>query len=269
MSASDLAPFVAAVFEGSAVAGLLQENNELKSREEKRFVVQITGTNGTPIHYEKSFKDAELHYDDDDWGDDDIVLRFNKRWTLESEECCPICLDTILDGPVNASQNQCCGKWICNKCTMQLIQRREFANKCPMCNSNLSDRSSMAVRFGLVLSSIGKIEIRFGGVSVQRFNIDDLTIHFQYDQCHDDNDQLEYITLKHIHPRPNVSGPITSVRGRYGPLPLGWRWDLAGRDMLLTDFIKIDADVNNGLTPFIIHELIFDEKDVSGIIDDM
>ena len=48
--------------------------------------------------------------------------------------------------------------------------------------------------------------------------------------------------------------------------------ELAGRDMLLTDFFKLVADENNGLAPqtlMVIHELIFDEKDVTGIIDDM
>ena len=45
--------------------------------------------------------------------------------------------------------------------------------------------------------------------------------------------------------------------------------ELAGRTMLLTDFFKLVADENNGLTPqtlMIIHELTFDEKDITGIM---
>ena len=98
-------------------------------------VIDIPGTVGT--RYEKKRTISMLPE----------KLQVQPRIYLKkkSDECCPICLDTILDGPVNASQNQCCGKWICNKCMMKLRQRREFADKCPMCNSNLSNRSSMAV----------------------------------------------------------------------------------------------------------------------------
>ena len=244
MSASELAPFVAAVFEDSAIAGLLQENKELKSkltdRDNERLLVQIEGTNGTPVYSEESFKNAERHYDDAPYADDDISLNFRAdsddrtRWHAKGD--------------------------------------------------------------GFPLSSLNEIGIRFGGVVIQKFNIDDLTIHFQYDPLDDDNYQMESITLKHIHPRRNVSGPITCVRGTYGPLPLGWRqgqavgdnpfladlgWgqeelaveiagrELAGRTMLLTDFFRLVADENNGLTPqtlMTIHELVFDEQDITGIM---
>ena len=39
--------------------------------------------------------------------------------------------------------------------------------------------------------------------------------------------------------------------------------------MLLTDFLRLVADDNNGLTPqtlMTIHELVFDGKDMSGIM---
>jgi hypothetical protein len=253
MSASELAPFVAAVFEGSAVAGLLQENNKLKSkltdlkskltdRDNERLLVEVMGQHGTPVYSEESFKNAERHFDDAPYADDDISLNFRAdsddrtRWHAKGD--------------------------------------------------------------GFPLSSLNEIGIRLGGnggVVVQRFNIDDLTIHFQYDPLDDDNYQMESITLKHIHPRRNVSGPITCVRGTYGPLPLGWRqgqavgdnpfladlgWgqeltveiagrELAGRTMLLTDFFRLVADENNGLTPqtlMTIHELVFDEQDITGIM---
>ena len=54
MSGSDLAPFVAAVLKDRTVAEMIQEIDKLKSRqteyENERLLVQITGTNGTPIH---------------------------------------------------------------------------------------------------------------------------------------------------------------------------------------------------------------------------
>ncbi|OEU09128.1 hypothetical protein FRACYDRAFT_249041 [Fragilariopsis cylindrus CCMP1102] len=81
MSASDSAPLVAAILNDRTVAGLIQENNELKSRENERLLVQITGTNGTPVHYEGSFKHAERYSYDDDRDDRDswyIYLGFDK-----------------------------------------------------------------------------------------------------------------------------------------------------------------------------------------------
>ncbi|OEU11734.1 hypothetical protein FRACYDRAFT_244856 [Fragilariopsis cylindrus CCMP1102] len=214
--------------------GVLQ--SRLTESENKRLSVQITGKNGTPIYYEESFRNAK-QYDDDDGGDyQRIFLSFD---------------DGNGDNPITD---------------------------------------------GFPLSSLDEIEIRLGGVRIQRFNIDDLTIHFRYDAYDDDNHQMECITLKHIHPRPNGNGgPITGVRGIYGPLPLGWRqgqavgdnpfladlgWgqelaveiegrELAGREMLLTDFFKLVADENNGLTPqtlMVISELIFDKKDIIGIM---
>lgn len=108
-----------------------------------------------------------------------------------------------------------------------------------------------------------------GGVVVQRFNIDDLDISFD-DDYYDEENQMEYITLEHIH-RRHLYGPITSVGAFVGPLPLGWRQRHAGRgiDMLLTDFLELVADENNDLAPqtLRIQGLIFDEKDITGVPD--
>jgi hypothetical protein len=209
MSGSDLAPLVAAVLQDRTVAGMIQENNELKneidvlqSREKERLLVQITGTNGTPIHYETSFKNAK-RYDDD--VDDDIYLQFDKG----SGD------DITTDG--------------------------------------------------FPLSSLNEIEIRLGGVVVQRFNIDDLNIQFD-DELYDEETRMEYI---HIAPRPDGSGPIECVHGRIGPLPLGWgQRHTGGDDMVLTNFLELVADENNDLTrqTLIIEELTFRERDVTGIM---
>ncbi|OEU07567.1 hypothetical protein FRACYDRAFT_264895 [Fragilariopsis cylindrus CCMP1102] len=201
MSGSDLAPFVAAVLNDRTVAGMIQENNELKSklndRDNERLLVEVTGQHGSPIYYEESFKNAERYRDDE------IVLRFNNGSAI----------DLTTDG--------------------------------------------------LPLSSLDEIEIRLGGVVVQRFSVDDLNIQF-YDDFYDEENRMEYI---HIH-GPNGSGPIACVRGIIGPLPLGWGQRHADGDMDLTDLLEEVADENNDLTPqtLIINGLSFREKDITGIM---
>ena len=118
--------------------------------------------------------------------------------------------------------------------------------------------------YDLPLSSLGEIEIRLGGVVVQRFNIDDLNIQFD-DDLYDEENRMEFITLQNNYSRPNGSGPIECVHGKIGPL---YQSQLAGHDMLLTDLLELVADENNDLTPhtLIIEGLIFDEKDISGIM---
>ena len=73
MSGSDLAPFVAAVLRDEVVDEMKNEIDELRSTlteyVDKSLRVQIMGMDGTPIHYEESFKNAE-RYDDDQIGDD-------------------------------------------------------------------------------------------------------------------------------------------------------------------------------------------------------
>lgn len=72
---------------------------------------------------------------------------------------------------------------------------------------------------GLPLSSLDEIEIRLGGVVVQRFDIDDLNIYFDDDPCYDEKNQMEYITFQHMN--RHLYGPIDLVDGKIGPLPLG------------------------------------------------
>ncbi|OEU09148.1 hypothetical protein FRACYDRAFT_271570, partial [Fragilariopsis cylindrus CCMP1102] len=179
MSGSDLAPFVAAVLNDRTVAGLIQENNELKSkltdRDNERLLVEVTGQHGSPVYYEESFKNAERYRGDH------IFLGFGSR-------------------------------------------------------------------DGFPLSSIGEIKIRLGGVVVQRFNIDDLIIHFC--ECvYDEENRMEKIWLQHNINRRHLYGPIEYVHGYMGPWPLGWRQGLAGHDMLLTDLLERVADDNNNLIP--------------------
>ena len=161
MSGSDLAPFVAAVLRDEVVDEMKNEIDELRSTlteyVDKSLLVQIMGMDGTPIHYEESFKNAE-RYDDDQIGDDISLY---------------------------------------------------FANE---------GRGDDITTGGFPLSSLNEIVIRLGGVVVQRFNIDDLNMNFYDDTAYDEVNRMEYI---HIIPRPNGSGPIVSVHGKIGPLPLG------------------------------------------------
>ncbi|OEU07396.1 hypothetical protein FRACYDRAFT_251201 [Fragilariopsis cylindrus CCMP1102] len=119
---------------------------------------------------------------------------------------------------------------------------------------------------GFPFSSLDKIEIRLGGVVVQRFNIDDLDIHFE-DDLYDEENQMETILLD-IN-RRHLYGPIVCVDARIKPLPLGLRQGHTGDEMLLTDFFELVADENNELAPqtFIIKALFFDEKDIAGVPD--
>lgn len=55
MSGSDIAPFVAAVLKDEVVDEMKNEIDELHS---ERFLVQITGINGTPIHYKGSMRNG-------------------------------------------------------------------------------------------------------------------------------------------------------------------------------------------------------------------
>ena len=212
MSGLDLAPFVAAVFEDGAVAGLLQENDELKSRltesKNERLVVQVTGKNGSPIHYEGSLKNAKRF--GNDIGTDGLVV-----------------ISLYFD------------------------------------NGSSHDLTTD----GFPLSSLNQIEIRLGGVVVQRINIDDLNITFV--DHSDEENRLEYITLhNNINRRPNGSGPISLMHGIIGPLPLGWgQRHTGGDDIALTDLLEEVADENNELTPqtLIINGLVFRVKDITGM----
>jgi hypothetical protein len=68
MSASDLAPFVAAVLKDRTVAGMVQENNELKSKltdcDNERLLVEVTGQHGLPIYYKGSMRNGGRSGDD-------------------------------------------------------------------------------------------------------------------------------------------------------------------------------------------------------------
>ncbi|OEU11593.1 hypothetical protein FRACYDRAFT_227772 [Fragilariopsis cylindrus CCMP1102] len=70
MSGSDLAPFVAAVLKDRTIAGMIQENNELKSkltdRDNERLLVEVTGQHGSPIYYKGSMRNGG-RCDDDHW----------------------------------------------------------------------------------------------------------------------------------------------------------------------------------------------------------
>ena len=205
MSGSDLAPFVAAVLRDEVVDELIKENNELKSRQ---FLVQITGTNGTPIHYVTTFKHA-IRSSADDIGDSPLIH---------------VC---FVDGS-----------------------------------------SHDLTTDGLPLSSLN-IEIRLGGVVVQRFNIDDMSILFLPDP-YDEESRMKEITLQYNINRRHLYGPIANVFGKIGPLPLGWQQGQVPANglMSLTDLLEHVADENNDLTPqtLIIKALTFREKDITGLM---
>ncbi|OEU06661.1 hypothetical protein FRACYDRAFT_265802 [Fragilariopsis cylindrus CCMP1102] len=113
---------------------------------------------------------------------------------------------------------------------------------------------------GFPLSSLPEIKVTMGGVIVQRFNIDDPNIQFD-DELYDEENRMEY-----IHIDGGGNGPIVSVHGKLGPLPLGWgQRHTGGDDIVLTDLLEEVADENNELTPqtLIIEALTFREKDVT------
>jgi hypothetical protein len=58
MSGSDLAPFVAVVLRDSTVDKLKNENDGLRELLDERLLLQITGQDGSPIHYETSMKNG-------------------------------------------------------------------------------------------------------------------------------------------------------------------------------------------------------------------
>ncbi|OEU14332.1 hypothetical protein FRACYDRAFT_240867 [Fragilariopsis cylindrus CCMP1102] len=118
---------------------------------------------------------------------------------------------------------------------------------------------------GFPLSSLDEIEIRWGGnggVVIQRFNIDDMSILFLPDPGKSN------IALRHNINRRHLYGPIYLMQGIIGPLPLGWRQRLVDRDMLLTDLLERVANENNDLTPqtLMIKALVFDKKYITGIL---
>ena len=131
-------------------------------------------------------------------------------------------------------------------------------------NDGSSD--GIATTDGFPLSSLNEIEIRLGGVAVQRFSIDNLNIHIDNDIYNEEN-PMEYIILQHIH-RRHLYGPIACVDGLIGPLLWRRGQGHAGGDILLKDLLKLVADENNDLTPqtIIIKESIFFEKDITGLM---
>ena len=81
MSGSDLAPFVAAVLNDSTMDEMKNEIDKLRSTlieyVDETLLVQITGKNGTPVHYETSFKNAEPIFHEGEIDDNEIIgLRF-------------------------------------------------------------------------------------------------------------------------------------------------------------------------------------------------
>lgn len=68
-----------------------------------------------------------------------------KHWGLTEEEC-PICMDSVMNTGLNqnAGQLECCGKFICEKCYVQ-IQFTPQKNSCPLCRADVSDCSEAAV----------------------------------------------------------------------------------------------------------------------------
>jgi len=106
MSASDLAPFVAAVIEDGIAAELQRKNEEQKRKidalestiqkhESERLLVQITGRHGRPIYGERSLKEGRgitdwtgqdiLWLPDIDNEDDAVICPFDERSITQLE----------------------------------------------------------------------------------------------------------------------------------------------------------------------------------------
>jgi hypothetical protein len=66
MSGSDLAPFVAAVLRDSTVDKLKNENDGLRELLDEILLLQITGQDGSPIHYETSMKNGTSKHGDNE-----------------------------------------------------------------------------------------------------------------------------------------------------------------------------------------------------------
>ena len=65
------------ILQDSTMHEMRNEINVYKSRENKRLVVQITGVDGSPIHYEGSFKNARPFVDDE------IILDFDNIFSSD------------------------------------------------------------------------------------------------------------------------------------------------------------------------------------------
>ena len=72
------------------------------------------------------------------------------------------------------------------------------------------------------LNAIEEIEIRLGGVVMQRFDIDYSVVHFQQDYPYDSENQVKYIrlynTYEYSNSYPRLCGPIKSISRKIGPL---------------------------------------------------
>ena len=101
MSGSDLAPFVAAVLRDSTVDKLKNENDELRELLEERLLLQITGQDGEPIHYETSMKHGTSKQGDNErdlWVVNMMIGSNNKKENTFDDDNDVIRLDSILIG---------------------------------------------------------------------------------------------------------------------------------------------------------------------------
>ena len=90
ISGSDLAPFVAVIPIDRTLEDIQNDIELLNEPLDERLLVQITGRDGTPVHYEGSMKNGspvELDEDGDGWfvqvDDNDVVLPLNSISGLE------------------------------------------------------------------------------------------------------------------------------------------------------------------------------------------
>lgn len=68
MSASDLAPFVAATLRDKVIAELKEENRELREKESKSKIVEVTGEGGEPVYAQGNFiSDGQYHGNPNLW----------------------------------------------------------------------------------------------------------------------------------------------------------------------------------------------------------
>ena len=176
--------------------------SKLTEFENKRLLVQITGKNGTSIHYEESINKAEHMVGISEY---ELCLNFH----------------------------------------------------------NNDDYKYKTDPYTLPLNAIKEMEIRFGGVFMQRFDLDESVVHFEQALSYDSENQMKYITLKSKNNNHRLYGPIKSIFGKIGPL----RRDQVPSDMSVAELLELIADDRNDLQPLHVNffELTIHEKCISGV----
>ena len=140
MSGSDIAPFVAAVLRDEVVDEMKNEIDELQSR---LFLVQITGIDGTPVHYKGSMRNGGRRRDD--------------QWCVRLEENDAVSSLTLL----NYFEIWLCGTLVHTHCRNSLLVIE------PMRNFKENDNESSNLGMGSIevtSSSVSGVHCMYGTI---------------------------------------------------------------------------------------------------------